>query len=184
MADTLVRARPDEAAVSFRYLPRCTRQVLRGRPAAIMAAGATYGMAMPAEACRAAACGERAALWLGPDEWLLLLPEDEADDVLAALGKALAGQPHSLVDIGHRNRAIEIAGPAAAVVLNAACPLDLDLQAFPVGMCTRTLLGKAEIVLWRAAEERFRAEISRSLSDYTWQLLHEARRGLAAGAER
>ncbi|MFX8747406.1 sarcosine oxidase subunit gamma family protein, partial [Acinetobacter baumannii] len=78
------------------------------------------------------------------------LAEDGAVDAIeAAFADRLGQEPHSLVDVSHRNTAIQIAGPAAADVLNAGCPLDLRLDAFPVGMCTRTLFAKAEIVLWR-----------------------------------
>ena len=85
---------------------------------------------------------------MGPDEWLLIA-EDAAPGIGAKLEAALAGVPHSLVDVSHRQCAIEVSGAGAARLLNAGAPLDLDLAAFPVGMVARTLLLKAEIVLWR-----------------------------------
>ena len=39
--------------------------------------------------------------------------------------------------------------------VNAGCPQDLSLAAFPVGACSRTILGKVEIVLLRTAEDSF-----------------------------
>lgn len=162
-------------------LRRLGRFVFRGRHKAIDAAGGAYGVALPRLACRAALAGSHAALWLGPDEWLLLMPESEAENCAALLTQALAGLPHSLVDISHRQVGLEVAGPEAATVLNAGCPLDLDRAVFPVGMCTRTLLGKAEIVLWRVAEERFRLEVSQSFAAYALGLLHETSREFATG---
>ena len=50
---------------------------------------------------------------------------------------------------------IAVSGSRAAWAINAFCALDLHLAAFPVGMCTRTLFGKAEIILWRTAAETF-----------------------------
>ena len=82
------------------------------------------------------------------------------------LRQAIAGRPASLVDIGHGNCAVIIDGKGAARLLNAGCPLDLDLAAFPVGMCARTLFTKAEIVLWRTAANTFRVELSRSFAPY------------------
>ena len=46
--------------------------------------------------------------------------------------------------------------------------------AFPVGMCTRTLFGKAEIVLWRTAPRPFRIEVWRSFAPYVLGCLDEA----------
>ena len=41
-------------------------------------------------------------------------------------------------------------------------------------MCTRTLFGKAEIMLWRIDAEVFRIEVARSSARYVWDLLEEA----------
>lgn len=147
-----------------------TRFSYRGAELTLPALGAAFGVTPLTEACRAAAEGEHAALWLGPDEWLLLAPDGEA----AALDAALAGQPHSLVDISHRNAAFEITGDGGPAVLNVGCPLDLDPAAFPVGMCTRTVLGKAEVVLWRRSPQRFHLEVWRSFAPYVLGFLGQA----------
>lgn len=165
-----------ERAVAIARLRPVGRLVFRGRPAAIAAAGTAFGLALPEEACRAARTQGRAALWLGPDEWLLLMAQGEAESCSAALDQALAGLPRALVDIGHRQVAIEVAGREAATVINAGCPLDLDPAVFPVGMCTRTVFFKVEIVLWRLEPERFRIEVWRSFSAYVLGLLGEAAR--------
>ena len=73
-----------------------------------------------------------------------------------------------------------MSGPRAAWAINAFCALDLHPAAFPVGMCTRTVFGKAEIVLWRTAAETFRIEVARSFAPYVWACLEEARREFLA----
>ena len=171
-----------QETVTVVRLPRLGRFVFRGRPEAVEAVGGAYGVALPRQACRAALAGSRAALWLGPDEWLLLMPEDEAESCGAALTHALAGLPHSLVDISHRQVGLEVVGPQAAHALNAGCPLDLDGAVFPVGMCTRTLLGKAEIALWRTAERCFRIEVGQTFAAYVLSLLREVLREFVAGS--
>lgn len=168
------------AAVTFTPCPPASRFVFRGRPGGFEAAGSAFGVALPQTACRAATAGTRSALWLGPDEWLLLAEDGAVGAIETAFASGLASQPHSLVDVSHRNTAVEIAGPAAADVLNAGCPLDLRLEAFPVGMCTRTVFAKAEIVLWRIDTNRFRVEVWRSFAAYLWGLLDEIRREHAA----
>ncbi|WP_283804904.1 sarcosine oxidase subunit gamma family protein, partial [Tardiphaga robiniae] len=57
--------------------------------------------------------------------------------------------------------------------INAGCPQDLSLKAFPVGACSRTVFGKVEIVLLRTGGDAFRMEVWRSFSDYAFGLLAE-----------
>ena len=94
-------------------------------------------MTPPTRPMSSATAGARAALWLGPDEWLLIA-EESARDLMNYLELALGGIFHSLVDISHRQVGIWLEGPGAARLLGAGCPLDLDLRAFPVGMSTRS----------------------------------------------
>jgi sarcosine oxidase subunit gamma len=167
------------AAAELTLLPPATRLILRGREPAVAPAEAAFGIPLPRTACRFAAVNKRAAWWLGPDEWLLLAPEAEGTAISAALGSALHGLAHALVDVSHRSAGLAIDGTQAAYVLSHGCPLDLAPKTFPVGMCTRTLLGKAEIALARTAAASFRIEVARSFAAYVWQFLDEARRELA-----
>jgi sarcosine oxidase subunit gamma len=155
-------------------LPPGSRFIFRGAAPAVDAASQGFGLSLPRVPCRAAALGDRAALWLGPDEFLLLAPEAEGSAVGSALARSLHGIAHALVDVSHRDTAIAISGPDAAARLNAACPLDLEQAAFPVGMCTRTVFGKAGILLWRNGADRFRLDAPRSFAAYVWQLLEQA----------
>lgn len=119
--------------------------------------------------------GEVWIVRLGPDEWLVGGPEADADLLQGRIHEALAGLPHALVDVSHRNVGIDVSGRQAAAVLNAGCPLDLSETAFPSGSATRTLLGKAEIVLIRAAAAPlYRVECWRSFSTYVHGFLNEA----------
>lgn len=185
---SLAPARPLAAlAAASRAIPSArltalgdaARLVFRGREAAIGPAGEAFGVALPREACRFSAAGGRFAFWLGPDEWLLLAPGTEPAPLFAAIEAATAGLPHSLVDVSARSVGIEIAGDKAAFVLNQGNPLDLSLDAFPVGMCTRTVFHKAEIVLVRHAPDVFHIDVWRSFAPYVWELLEDARRELA-----
>jgi sarcosine oxidase subunit gamma len=157
-------------------LPPAERVSLRAPADSVASLSRALGLTLPQKPKTSAAKGGRTALWLGPDEWLLI--DDEGADLLGDCGRAR--QLHSAVGISHRNVAIAVVGPAAQACVNAGCPQDLSLAAFPVGACSRTVLGKAEIVLYRTAEDAFRVECWRSFSDYVFTLLSEAARDAAA----
>ena len=157
----------------MRVKPPGSRLILQCDAAARSAAATVWGVPFSEERCRAQSHGERATLWLGPDEHLLWQASRESPLPIADLEQALATHPHSLVDVSHRQVALEISGPHAAAILAGACPLDLDAREFPVQMCTRTVLAKAEIVLWRTAPDAFHVEVWRSFQPYAQALLSE-----------
>jgi sarcosine oxidase subunit gamma len=167
------------ASAGARQLPDLSRYVLRGGPQVMRAAGTALSLNISDIACRSVKQAPRAALWLGPDEQLLLSSVEDGPAVAQLLQGALAALPHSLVDVSHRQIAFEVGGALAQTVLNAGCPLDLHPVAFPVGMCTRTVLGKADIVLWRTGADTFHVEVWRSFADYASRFLAEAARDYA-----
>jgi len=123
------------------------------------------------DACRATTRGEWSALWLGPDEQLLLGPDSAHTQLAPRLVAALEGIPNSIVDVSHRQAAIELSGPDATRLLALGCPLDFDLGPAPVGFCSRTVYAKAEVVLWRQDTQRFQLQTWRSFLPYVTGLL-------------
>ncbi|MGH8232079.1 MAG: sarcosine oxidase subunit gamma [Steroidobacteraceae bacterium] len=166
----------------FRTLPPLARLVLRGALPVRMAAAQSLHVPIPEQPCRALEHDGRAALWLGPDERLLLLPRAEGIAAAEALAAALRGLPHAVVDVSQRQIALAVSGAQVPSLLNAGCPLDLDPSVFPRGACTRTLFAKAEIVLWRRASEEFHLEVWRSFAAYVAGFLGEAARDLPGAA--
>ena len=181
MVDQAQRRVPAVPALEWlTSLPPATRFVFHGGAAARVVAHSVWGVAFSEEACRANAHTSRATLWMGPDEYLLLdlaggdsSAGAAATTLFDALEGAMADVPHALVDISHRQFAIEMTGPHAATILSGACPLDLDLAQFPVGMCTRTVLAKADITLWRTRADAFHLEVWRSFAGYVTGVLTE-----------
>ncbi len=166
MADAAQRRFPEASlGKHWRLTPPATRFSLRVDLGA--AAGrAREHLPLATVPCRSAVRHDWSALWLGPDEQLLIGPEPMASSFALAADAVLSGLPHSLVDVSHRQCGLKISGPHAIDLLNAGCPLDLDLDRFPVGACTRTILAKSEIVLWRRDHEQFHVEVWRSFVAY------------------
>ncbi|RWQ16004.1 sarcosine oxidase subunit gamma [Mesorhizobium sp.] len=162
--------------VTLAVLPPAQRISLRAPDASVAALSKALGVELPRKPKTSAAKAGRTALWLGPDEWLVI--DEMGKDPLADCAEVTV--LHSAVDISHRNVAISVIGPAAAATINSGCPQDLSLDVFPVGAASRTILGKAEIVLLRTATDAFRVECWRSFSDYVFTFLSEAAGDAAA----
>jgi sarcosine oxidase, subunit gamma len=165
----------DDRAVKLRSLPPDARFYLRLDPSLAGSLGTVAGFPVGMAVNRHGVANGRLSARLGPDEWLLLGPEADGDLIGGEVAAALGAAFHALVDVGHRQVAFEIAGRHAADALNAGCPLDLAATAFPTGSATRTLLGKAEIVLLRLDDApTFRVECWRSFAPYVHAFLSEA----------
>lgn len=147
-----------------------TRVSLRAGADAVAGLTKALGVKLPVKPKTSASAKGRTAFWLGPDEWLVI--DEKGGDPMGDC--AASGTVHSSTDVSHRNVAIVVSGPGAQNTINAGCPLDLSLAAFPVGAVTRTVFGKIEIVLYRVDEDTFRVECWRSFAEYAFGLLSEA----------
>jgi len=145
-----------------------TRLILRASADQVELVGGILGLILPTRPKTSTTNGPRTIMWLGPDEWLVF---EKLKSSLHTMPKKLTEAQCSVVDVSHRNTAIVIKGKSAADVLNTGCPQDLSLDVFPVGACSRTVLGKSEIILLRLADDKFHVECWRSFSDYVWKYL-------------
>ena len=94
------------------------------------------------------ASGDRDALWLGPDEWLVVGPPGgSAAGIVADLDRALDGVHRSVVDVSANRAAIDLSGRDRLEVLSKGCGLDLDRRAWREGMCAQTLLARVPVLL-------------------------------------
>jgi sarcosine oxidase, subunit gamma len=89
----------------------------------------------------------RAALWLGPDEWLVLGPPGTGPEIVSGLAAALDGLHRSIVDVSANRVAMELSGPRAKEVLSNGCSLDLHPRSWRPGMCSQTMLAHAQVIL-------------------------------------
>ena len=157
MADLAMRAAPVPAepaefpGVSIALGAPLGRWSLRGRDPGALAK--VVGHKVPAKIGEALG----GMLCLGPDEWLLRLPEGAA----IPMGEDL---PLSVVDISERAISLVLEGPRAIEVLSSGCPR--DLSKFAVGYGSRTIYETAEIVLIRESEERWSVEVWRSFAPW------------------
>ncbi|HET6628427.1 MAG TPA: sarcosine oxidase subunit gamma family protein [Woeseiaceae bacterium] len=187
----LLRAAPDAIAgelaaassdaVRIELLPY--RSVLNVRGPAtetfVHAVERQSGVALPLAPNRWNGSDRRAAIWLGPDEWLLAAPDGEARALETAIRDACPDEPWlSVVDVSHNYTSFALSGPGTRELLAGGCPLDLHPAAFGAGRCAQTLLAKTRVLL-RALDDGNAIElwVRNSFARYTAQWL------LASSAE-
>lgn len=96
--------------------------------------------------------GPRAALWLGPDEWLVLGPPHAGSEIATELEATLEGLHRSVIDVSANRVAIELGGPDRFELLASGCSIDLHPRVWHTGMCAQTLFAKTQVILHERAE--------------------------------
>lgn len=133
------------------------------------------GFDLPATANTWSGSLGRAAIWLGPDEWLLTAPPGENTTFEGTLRSALRGMHHSVVDLSANRTVIAISGSDARPVLAKGCSLDLHAAAFAAPQSAQTLLAKVQLILQCAdAKDAFRLYVRNSFAHYVAEWLTDA----------
>ena len=108
------------------------------------------------------------ALWLGPDEWLVVSEAEPA----GALEEALEGRYAAVVDVSEARAVLELSGSGATEVLASGCRLDLD--ALRPGSCAQTALARAHVLLEPRDGGVWRLYVGRSFEAYARAWLEDA----------
>lgn len=163
--------------------------VLRGSPRAIgRGAEGALGFALPAVK-KSARAGGSVAIWLSPDEWVVVTEPDLQTNVIDELSQSLSGTHHQVVDVSDYYTIIEIIGQRVRDLLAKLTTIDLHPRTFEVGDAVATTFAKATgwLVLTKTTADKsdgatapnsdhFQLIVRRSFADYLWCLLAEAGR--------
>ena len=118
--------------------------------------------------------GDRDALWLTPDEWLVV-GAGAAGAIVDELARSLDGLHHSIVDVSANRVALELGGPSRHDLLASACPIDLHPRSWGGGRCAQSMFGAAQILL-HERDGVTRLFVRPSFADYVVDLLLAAAR--------
>lgn len=182
-----------ERGVSLREIAFLTMVGIRVAPGSPAAQSISAAIDVPLPSGHGQATGSpegTAVVWIGPDEFLLVGPQDtgtppveaaalSTDPVVAELMEALGEAPGAVVDLSSNRTTLELAGPSAQSVLEKGCHLDLHPRAFGVGTAVSTTLGPVPVILWRTARLSWRIMPRASFSEYTARWLLDAMREFA-----
>jgi sarcosine oxidase subunit gamma len=158
----------------------CARFILRTAPQTLATASRVWGADLPEKIGGLVSSSGRIATCLGPDEWYLLAPLAQQEAIEREFEQLYATAVHSLVDVGHREVGIAVEGADAVLALQSC--IAFDIGTMPIGSGCRTVMDKAQIILLRETEDRFRVEVWHSFADHVWHLLqgisHELELGI------
>ncbi|HKK36192.1 MAG TPA: sarcosine oxidase subunit gamma family protein [Paracoccaceae bacterium] len=151
------RARP---ATAERLSPR-GMVALRAAPEAMAGVAEAAGVPDPGVR-RWEGAGDRALVWMSPDERLLICPRWDA----AALAGALAEVAGLAADVSDMRAAFRVSGPGARDVLAKGAAVDLSRAAFGEGDVRRTHVAEVAAMIRGTGEAAFELLCFRSVEDH------------------
>lgn len=144
-------------------------------PAFLDAVAGAIGVRPGTEAGRVAQADGRAALWIGPSEWLVVTPPGGEAETAAALREALAPHHSAVTDVSESLAVIALSGVNARHVLAKGMSLDLHPRAFATGRCARAALAKTVVLIHQTDDEpAYDLYVDRSYAEYPWRWLEDA----------
>ena len=149
------------------------------------------GFALPLDANTVTSKGNKAAVWFGPDEWLLLTPDEEGSTLAKAFSVALDDFHAAVFDISDSRICISLSGRNARDVLKKGCGIDFHPRNFGPGQCAQSTLALAHILVRQLSEDKdtgaaaYHLFVHRSFAEYTWAWLEDAATeyGIRVGVE-
>lgn len=145
-----------DGQLTVRELPFVTQVNLRADPndADLMQRlAASLGFALPVAPNTVTSRDNHRALWLGPDEWLIVAPDVQDGALRQALRNGVNSAFGSIVDVSANRTVLEIGGARATELLAHGIPIDLETRSFGPDRCAQTLLGKAQVIIERRGDE-------------------------------
>lgn len=164
------------AGISLREKKLLGHLVIRGDARDTTFSGGVHkalGMELPV-ALTLVADGDTSLQWLGPDEWLLIVPGGTEFEVERRLREALADQHISVVNVSGGQTLLELSGPKVRELLMKSSSYDVHPSNFPVGKAVGSVFAKSQLVIRHTGEDTWELVIRRSFADYFWLWLQDA----------
>ncbi|WP_243633717.1 sarcosine oxidase subunit gamma [Motiliproteus coralliicola] len=166
---------PLEGGVQLQELSLLGHLVIRGsldNPAFVDGFAQVMGFALPGKLASVEQ-GDASVRWIAPDEWLLVVPGNEAFELEGRLRELMAGH-FSIVNVSGGQTILQLSGPDAVKVLKKSTGYDLHDRNFPVGKVVTTTFAKTQAVIRRLDAQQWELVIRRSFADYVWLWLQDA----------
>ena len=111
------------------------------------------------------------ALWMSPDELLLLCPYEEARQRADELAEALSGEHALAVNVSDARAVFRVQGAALRDVIAKLAPVDMAPGAFAPGELRRTRFAQVAAAFWMDDAESARIVCFRSVAEYMFGIL-------------
>jgi sarcosine oxidase, subunit gamma len=154
--------------LSIRPCDAPRRRLVHIRVALAEATRAAAALRLPTEPMRWSGL-DPAALWIGPDRWLLVGERQSSEQIISACRARLGDILHAATDSSDALTCFVVEGSGARMLLAMTSGIDFHPSVIGPAHCVCTRIAKLAVVVRSLGDERFELLVERSASRY----LHE-----------
>ena len=141
--------------------------MLRGEHSARETFSDKLGVGLPTEPNTVSESADTCALWLGPDQWLVMVPDMSEGVLKSSLAKSVTGLHAAVTIVSDHFSVFNLFGPEAAEILVQGCGLDIDPSRFGYGQCGRCAFARTTGILRPlSAEDTYEVIVESSYQHY------------------
>jgi len=181
------RNEPNNTYVSLREIPTRGMIDLRGASGDrkfVAAAKEVLGVELPKAPRSSNSFGDVKALWLSPDQWLIVCARDKAPELTLALQQLLAKSHTLAIDVSDMRSIIRIEGESAREVMMKSGSLDFEDPEFVQGYVRRMRFAEIAALFNIVEANVIDLYVFRSYANYAFEfLLKASRQGSKVGQQ-
>jgi|GEM_PF-2347117 len=118
----------------------------------------------------------RGLFWLGPDQWLVVMPYTQLQQSLSDLNAARQDTIMAFTDVSGGYTLLVAQGEQVDAFVRSGT--GYDVAQLKTGVCTQTLLANAQVTMWKPSTTEYRFLVRRSYANYLYRWLMAANTSL------
>ena len=179
--NTLSKDELNHNGLSIREISPIMKLNLRGKKREFFTTvGKNLNMILPTEANTSTTSDKLTAIWLSPDEWMIvsneLVNKDtnkyELNEILFnSISKTNLG---AVIDVTDQFVQLELKGKNIYEIFSAGCPFNFNEFKEKIGATTQTVLNHIDVILHHKEENVVNLFVRRSFAEHLWSWIEDS----------
>ena len=179
--NTLSKDELNHNGLSIREISPIMKLNLRGKKREFFTTvGKNLNMILPTEANTSTTSDKLTAIWLSPDEWMIVSNELVSKDtnkyelyemLFNSISKTNLG---AVIDVTDQFVQLELKGKNIYEIFSAGCPFNFNEFKEKIGSTTQTVLNHIDVILHHKEENVVNLFVRRSFAEHLWSWIEDS----------
>ncbi len=179
--NTVIKNEINQRSISVKEISPVMKINLRGKKREFLTnVGKNLNMILPTEANTSTASDKLTAMWLSPDEWMIVSNELVSKDsnkyelheiLFNSISKTNLG---AVLDVTDQFVQLELKGENIYEIFSAGCPFNFNEFNEKKGSTTQTVLNHIDVIMHHKEENVVNLFVRRSFAEHLWSWIEDS----------